>query len=181
MLQALEAELGRDRFRAQPVIEWMEQSPWMRPTDLAQDWEAWAELAFEAPVPTRNGMEVLVGSLDRLTCERGEYVVLDFKITRGEKSAEALIQEYQGQLELYAWAVCALEPEALGKVRARLIHVSPSGVREIEVPLRGIDLSESLERMGAIVSGASGAPHPSARCRYCDFLEHCSEGRASLV
>lgn len=180
MLEALEAELGSERFRAGPVVEWMEQSPWMRPTDLARGWEAWAELAFEAPVPTRNGMEVLVGSLDRLTCDRGEYVVLDFKITRGEKSAEALRREYQGQLELYAWAVAALEPAAKGRIRARLVHVSPSGVREIDVPLSGIDLSESLERMGAIVSGTSGVPHPSERCRYCDFLAHCPEGSLSL-
>jgi predicted RecB family nuclease len=158
----------------------MERSPWMRPSDVAKSFEAWAELAFEAPVETRDGKEVLVGALDRLVCERGQYVVLDFKITRGEKSEEALIREYQAQLELYAYALGALEPEAQCKVRAVLIHVSPFGVREIEVPLRGVDLCLSFEQMSKIVQGAPGVARPSERCRFCDFTEHCAEGRSSL-
>jgi ATP-dependent helicase/nuclease subunit A len=175
-LLELEKILGESVFRAAPVIRWMETSPWMKRGEKTR---AWKELAFETPVGEGG---TLIGALDRLVREAdGSYTILDFKITRGEKTEGELRETYGTQLNLYAWALEALVPSARGKIRAFLIHIAGGQVTEIEVPLVPNRLAEFRARAEEILRGKSGEPRPSALCEVCDHLDHCPEGKRALA
>ena len=176
----LEKILGATAFRAGPVIAWMESSPWMRLGDGAR---AWKELAFEVPIPGNSAPSVatLIGALDRLVREDdGTYTILDFKVTARKKTEAELLETYRTQLNLYAWALEALVPEARGKMRALLIHIAGGQVLEIEVPLEANRLAEYRAKAEIILRGKPGEPEPSSLCEVCDHLDRCPEGRRSL-
>jgi ATP-dependent helicase/nuclease subunit A len=187
-LRQLEREAGRERFQAEPVIEWARTSRWMRPSDPASGREVWAELAFEAPIPTGPGLApaVLVGALDRLVRDslssgsEAQYAIVDFKITEEPKSDEALIGAYGAQMELYARGLRQLEPDASAPA-AILVNISAGSVREVRVPLGRVDADAIAQRAAQIVAGREGAPSPGDLCRYCDFRSVCDAGRASVV
>lgn len=182
-LKAIEEEAGPQRFLAEPVVSWALSSPLMAPASEEQGRWVYPELAFEVPV----GREVLVGSLDRLVVERGRYFIVDFKVTEKIKSVEGLLEAYQTQLQLYAWALEKLEPEARGKTEALLVNISARTVQTVPVPL-GTDDPDSVfaarlaERSVRIVSGEAGRARVGPLCRVCEFRSQCPEGlRSSLT
>ncbi len=195
-LRELESILGASVFRADPVIEWMETSPWM-----VSGTKAWRELAFEVPIQSasssrepqdtsssrerlvgrpaapRAAPATLIGALDRLVrLDEGTYAILDFKVTGRKKSAEALLETYRNQLNLYAWALESLVPDARGKTRALLVHIAEGQVQEIEVPLEANRLDEFRRRAEILLRGKAGAPSPSSLCEVCEHRERCPEG-----
>lgn len=181
----LEEMLGRNYFQAAPVIEWMRKSPWMR-EGQPEMIRAWKELAFEVPV--MGGAQAfappttLIGALDRLVLNSdGQYVILDFKVTGRKKTAEELLESYSTQLNLYAWALEGLVPEARSGLRAFLIHIAGGQVLEIEVPILPNALEAFRKKSESILRGKPGEPQPSSLCEVCDHLARCPEGAAFLA
>lgn len=188
-LVELQELLGRSYFQAAPVIEWMRNSPWMREAD-SDATRSWKELAFEVPVGNAAGdatsiavpPTTLIGALDRLVLTpEGQYVILDFKVTGRKKTAAELLESYSMQLNLYAWALEALVPEARGGLRAFLIHIAGGQVLEIEVPILPNALEVFRKKSEAILRGKPGEPQPSSLCEVCDHRERCPEGAAFLA
>jgi RecB family exonuclease len=174
-LQKLEQEVGADRFCAEPVMSWALNSPWMRP-EIAGEREVWTELAFEIPIAG----EVLVGSIDRVVYQRSEndfrYTVIDFKVTQKLKTEEELKAAYLGQLQLYAWALTRLAPEAAGKVDCVLINISAHEVREVVVSLsaQAPFVAEDWATLASeMLNGKEGIPQPGSLCRVCEFKSQC--------
>jgi ATP-dependent exoDNAse (exonuclease V) beta subunit len=169
-LEALEHRVGAARFSAGPVIRWASESPLMAPE--APGREVWSELAFEIPV--RPG-DVLVGAIDRVVLEQDALTVIDFKVTAKPKSAEALLEAYRTQLELYAWAVRKLEPSlAHLPARAAIVNISSAGIRDIAVPLTdGFDPAVLAEASARAHAGESADPRPGPLCGSCDFRARC--------
>ena len=105
--------------------------------------------------------------------------MIDFKITEKPKSVEVLLEAYQTQLDLYAWAVSRLEPRAVGRTQALLVNISPKSIQAVEVPLmlpHG-QVEEWASDAAGIVAGSEGAPKPGPLCRMCEFRPKCPEGR----
>ncbi len=174
-LLELENLLGPASFRAAPVIDWMEKSPWMKGGAR----RAWRELAFEVPVGGLGGLAggTLIGALDRLVRDSdGNFTIIDFKVTGRKKAPAELLETYRNQLNLYAWALEALVPECVGRTRAFLIHIAEGQVEEIEVSLEANRLAEFRDRAESILHGRAGEPTPSSLCEVCDHRDRCPEG-----
>ena len=174
-LHALEKEVTPKRFRAQPLLEWIEKFPWMK-----DQYTAWSELPFEAPV----GGEVLVGAIDRVVFDpvHKQYGVIDFKVTSEKKAndPDQLMRRYRGQLALYTWALGQLEPQARGKTQAWMIVITPERVLEIQYPAHQIEglQPESLAKLAAeIVQGQTASPLPGLPCIDCAVKKSCPDAR----
>ncbi|MGZ3696975.1 MAG: PD-(D/E)XK nuclease family protein, partial [Bdellovibrionota bacterium] len=177
-LLAIEHEVGAERFQAEPVIRWAKSSEWMAPPRPAEGRDVWAELAFEIPV----GREVLVGSIDRLVKHDGRYSLIDFKVTEKSKSPAALLEAYQGQLELYFAALSVVDPEMTREnTSAVLVNISAKGIQLVPVPLREMSLADYAACAASIVSGREGRPQPSSLCGMCEFRRRCPEGQSFIA
>jgi ATP-dependent exoDNAse (exonuclease V) beta subunit len=188
-LHELEALLGSSIFDARSVIDWMNSSPHMREEGGAT---AWKELAFEVPVGSLDGrtdgvsFETLIGALDRLVLRQDDegrktYTILDFKVTARPKSPATLLETYRNQLNLYAWALGRLVPDARERTRAFLVHIAGGQITEIEVPLVPDQLDAFQARAKEIVRGKPGLAQPGPLCEVCDHSERCEEGRMYLL
>jgi ATP-dependent exoDNAse (exonuclease V) beta subunit len=164
-LEELERKAGSHRFRADRVRNWAANSPYMS----AQ--KAWTELPFEIPVEG----EILVGSMDRVVETRAGFTVVDFKVTRFEKSASALLDAYQAQMELYRWALGKLTKSA--SVGAVLVNFSDSDIQEVAVDQEAgtnrVDVVTLAKLASRIVRGEAGVPRPSSLCDVCQFANQC--------
>ncbi len=179
-LRKIEEELGKEVFNAQPVIEWAENSPWMAPAHLSEGRDVWTELAFEVPLQG----EILVGSIDRIVLEQKgndrRYSIIDFKVTDKKKSISQLMKAYHTQIELYAWALTALEPELQFKnISAMLVNITSNAVQTVPMGLGQFDLNSLFNRSLEVIDGRPGKPNPSAFCRFCEFRTHCPEAQIS--
>ncbi len=174
-LKKLEAEVGQDRFQAEPLISWALSSEWMIPARGER--EVWSELAFEIPI----GSEILVGSMDRVVLEPGRASIVDFKVTEKAKSVEALIEAYFTQLELYAYALKRLlseEEVRTTRFEALLVNISPKSIQAVPVSVGALPVENLALDAAEIVSGRSGDPRPGPLCRFCEFRSQCPEARA---
>jgi ATP-dependent exoDNAse (exonuclease V) beta subunit len=179
-LKELQNEVGDARFLAEPLMKWAHCTPFMAPAQTEAGRFVWTELPFEVPLDN----EVVVGSIDRLVEENvggsKRYSIIDFKMTEKLKSIGSLLDAYQTQMELYAWALTVLEPRAsLDSIRAVIVNISASSIQPVTVPLGRINLKKLSESALQIINGAPGKPDPGSLCRYCQFLNQCPEG-ASL-
>jgi len=175
-LRRIEGEAGESRFRADALIAWAGRSPEMKPADPGCGREVWRELSFEVPISG----EILVGSIDRLVRESvdgvSRFTLVDFKITTARKSPRSLLENYQTQLELYAAALGALEPQTkIQQMNALLVNISPGHVEAVPVPLGGLRVEELVREAAHIVSGNPGIARPGAMCRYCPVRGLCRE------
>jgi ATP-dependent exoDNAse (exonuclease V) beta subunit len=176
-LKELENEIGPNRFSADPIISWALSSSWMAPSQPSQQRTVWTELVFE--VPLKN--EILVGSMDRVILNeqsgRPRYTLIDFKVSERPKSTSALLQAYQTQMELYAWALTAMDPKAvLSDVETVLVNLSAVSVQVVPIFLGRLNLDQLVGKSLEIIDGAPGQPAPSLLCRYCEFRTRCPEG-----
>jgi ATP-dependent exoDNAse (exonuclease V) beta subunit len=162
-LKRIEDEMDQ-AFRAQPLIDWLNTSPWSvlrgatnngqgsefegpnsnsrlvqraNAGPQTESREAWNELQFEVRV---SDQETLVGAIDRLVRQGGEWVLIDYKISSFDRKNAAWISRYQTQLSLYAWAAARMDERILlawseGRFKTRIVAITPERVREIEVPL----------------------------------------------
>jgi ATP-dependent exoDNAse (exonuclease V) beta subunit len=169
LLQALETQVGRNRLNAEMIGQWMTRSPLMQTSG-----QIFSELAFE--IPMEDSREVVVGAIDRLVKTGNQACLIDFKVTAAEKSADAMVEAYQTQMEIYAWALTRLDPQIVSsEIRAFLVHITPNEVREIAVPLENIRVDLLAETASQIVNGAAGEPTPSRHCSVCDFRSVCPD------
>jgi ATP-dependent helicase/nuclease subunit A len=141
------------------------------------------EIAFEVPFDT--GDEALVGMMDRLEVNRDQGLIriIDYKWTASKKTPEQLRQHYQLQLELYSWAAIRLcGPDfPLRKLETKLVHLSESGVKVIEVPIDPASLNDRamnlLKRARTTLSNERQKQHELPNvgeyCRYCEFVRSC--------
>ena len=121
-LRDLEIEAGENRFQADRVIDWAKNSPYMNVNKGGFE-KAWAELAFEIPVAG----EVLVGSMDRVVMRSGDTLgIVDFKVTRHDKSSEDLLDAYKTQMHLYRWALAQVSGAM--EIDTVLVNFSDEGV-----------------------------------------------------
>lgn len=178
-LTELELEWGSQNFQAAKIRAWAQEN--LVNGSYAEDWN---ELAFEVPL---GGGETLVGSLDRLVREAdGRFRILDYKVVQRAKTVRQLQSRYRDQLWIYAWAIGRLDPEAIGEISAALLAVDPTGITEVEVSIPApTELQawiESRHRQARqIVAGAAGPADPAKdKCRHCEFLSVCAEGRAAV-
>ncbi len=175
----LEKEVGATQFTADPIVRWASQFSGMAPSDRKQGREVWTELSFEVPL----GQEIMVGSIDRLVrvVKSGGYTysILDFKVTQRSQSPSSLLKAYATQMELYGWALCALDPKIqLHEVEASLVHISTDRVQVVPIPLGKQDLGNLVKLSVEIINGASGEPLPSGFCRICEFQPQCPQAAA---
>jgi ATP-dependent exoDNAse (exonuclease V) beta subunit len=175
-LDALEKQVGSQRFQAKLVREWAQSSPFMN-THAGLIKRAWSELAFEIPV----GTEVLVGSIDRVVETDAGFSVVDFKVTKHEKTPEDLLTAYQTQMELYRFALQSLSKKQSQKntrIEAVLVGFSDAGVQQVTVPETQFDVENLAARASKIVRGEEGAPTPSPLCDVCHFRSECPDSIA---
>ena len=174
-LRELAQEVGNEsRLSAPPLIAWAESSPLMVESDLSLNREVFRELPFEAPVSG----EVLVGSIDRLVRVGNDFELIDFKVTQKAKAPAELLETYQTQMELYAWAVKkVLGTAKIDSFKARLVNLSSSGVTVVPVPLGNFSAELLAKNSSAIISGKAGLAQPSRHCGVCDFRAQCAEGQ----
>jgi len=167
LLQALENEVGIHRLNAKVIANWMQESPLMRTSG-----QVFSELPFE--IPMFESGEIIVGSIDRFVKNAGNAYLIDFKVTEKDKAPDQLIAAYHTQMELYAWALSCLDPSLQASdMSAYLVHIFPSGVREIRVPLQGLQVSLLAQESTNILNGGKAIPKPSKHCLVCDFKNIC--------
>lgn len=186
-LRAIEEKVGKNRFQAEPFLSFALQSPWMAPANSKLGRKVWTELQFEVPFLG----EVLVGAIDRLVYEQGQFKLIDFKVSSHAKSQRELFEAYQTQMSLYVEALGFLEPTSRGKTEAILIHLSPQGVSSHSVPTNKFSgqnqkfanaspLAELIHQSRQIIDDLKGVPRPSTLCRSCEFRPKCPEGSKFL-
>ena len=165
----IENEIGNKHFNAEAIVNWAQSSDWMKHSDLSQERKVWTELAFEYQVEG----EVVVGSIDRLVYDSGNYTLIDFKITQRAKSPKSLLEAYENQMMLYAHAIEKIEPQSIGKLKAYLIHFSPKGATEVEVPLDNVlsrdkKIKQIALNAQSVLAGKKVKELKETVCRYCD-------------
>lgn len=169
-LRALVQAEGRQSFDAEELVRWMESE------DQSDD-KVWREFAFEIPMETRFGLDVLVGAMDRVSCRGEKYILTDFKVA-AKKS-----DRYQFQLETYAWALGQLERGAREKTQARILWILPEKTEIQEIELGSYQelsdkiltqLTEVNESLEAWVRDGLTVPRIANHCVRCDFRSRCS-------
>jgi ATP-dependent exoDNAse (exonuclease V) beta subunit len=175
-LKSLEAEVGRVRFIAEPVISWAMSCSWMAPSQPTQNRKVWTELSFEVPIEG----EVIVGSIDRLVLDESEdqpvYYLIDFKVSEKPKSVTALTETYQNQIELYAWALTVLDPKIqFEQIRPVIVNISSGSVQVVPFSVGNLNIQRLLSHSIKIIDGEPGAPKPGYYCRFCEFKSQCPE------
>lgn len=185
-LSVLEAEVGAQRFRAQPVLDWARSSELGM---MREGVKIWSELAFEVPVAG----EVLVGAMDRVVYDeqKGLYTVVDFKVTSEKKVShrEALMERYTSQLALYAWALGQVEPQAEGKTQACLVAITPVSVTSFDVShsdISNLKVESVAQQTAAIVAALHTDPlgelsvpaRPGRVCEDCPVFKKSCHGVA---
>lgn len=143
-------------------------------------------LGVERSVSVKTGTLAVTGRIDRLDDRDGELVVVDYKTGRQEPTAEDTRTSLP--LALYAVAVAAVFRRPCSRVE---LHHLPSGTivghdHSQQSLARKVAQAESiasdLRRADADFRerGAASEQFPartSALCTWCDYREHCPEGR----
>jgi ATP-dependent helicase/DNAse subunit B len=126
-----------------------------------------------------NGKVMLNGFIDRVQIDKdGMIHVVDYKTTKDPKYLKDFFQ-----LMTYCYALC-LEDPSIKKFRASFIllrhsfdHITQEFTRE-EV----ISVAEKFLKYAVNIEDEKlWRPNPQFLCKYCDYLDHCREGRNFLV
>ena len=126
-----------------------------------------------------NNKVLLNGFIDRVQIDLdGILHVADYKTTKDPKYLQDFFQ-----LMTYSYALC-LEDENIKRIRASFIllrhsfdYLTQEFTRE-EV----ISVAEKFLRYAFNIEEEKlWRPNPQFLCKYCDFIEHCKEGRNYLV
>lgn len=178
-LSEIEARVGSKRFQAKGVLNWAEHSPQMNPK-LGKLIQAWPELAFEVPIQG----QVLVGSMDRVVELDSGLAVVDFKVTRSEKTPEELLEAYGTQMLIYRYALSRLSGKSPREIGAALINFSGTQACEVLIPAETeteldahltteAQVEGLVEAAARIVQGEAGVARLSSLCEVCRFVQSC--------
>lgn len=126
-----------------------------------------------------NNKVLLNGFIDRIQSDPDGIIhVADYKTTKDPKYLKDFFQ-----LMTYCYALC-MEDESIKRIRASFIllrhkfdYITQEYTRD-EV----IEVAEKfLKTAYAIEEEKLWRPNPQFLCKYCDYIEHCREGRDYLV
>jgi RecB family exonuclease len=121
---------------------------------------------------------IVTGRVDRLDMDGSDYVIVDYKTGRFGDDDITLNESLP--LSLYAIAVSAV----LGRDVHRIAIEHLSSGRRAEtrrLPERLVqDWTKITDLATHMKSGPTYPPMPAPRCRWCDYLVACPEGRAAV-
>jgi len=121
---------------------------------------------------------LVTGRVDRLDMDGNDYVIVDYKT--GRFGDDDIMLNESLPLSLYAIAVSAV----LGRDVHRIAIEHLSSGRRAEtrrLPERLVqDWTRITDLATGMRSGTSYPPKPAPRCRWCDYLVACPEGRAAV-
>jgi RecB family exonuclease len=169
-----------ERWRAKAAVETAAYVERLDPDDQP--------LGIERSVAMRTGTLVVNGRIDRLDDRDGELVVVDYKTSRAQPSADEARTSLA--LGLYAVAVAGMFRRACTRVE---LHHVPSGttaghVHTLESLARKVSEAESIatdlvRADAAFARGDTGDELFPARtgpiCGWCDFRKYCPQGQAA--
>lgn len=120
---------------------------------------------------------VLNGAIDRIQMDADNIIhVADYKTTKNKK----YLKNDFFQLLTYAYVIVSEDP-SIEKVRASYILLR----HDFEYVTQEFSKNEILavkdkylEYAEKIMAEKEFAPNPTALCNYCDYLEHCPEGKS---
>lgn len=119
---------------------------------------------------------VLNGMIDRIQIDADGIIhVADYKTTKNKK----YLKDDWFQLLTYAYVIITEDP-SITKVRASYIllrHDFEYITTEFNVPEIMQIKDKYLEYANQMNMEVEFKPNPTALCNYCDFLEHCPEGK----
>lgn len=122
---------------------------------------------------------LLNGFIDRVQIDPDGVVhVVDYKTTKDPKYLQDFFQ-----LMTYGYAIC-LDDDSISRIRASFIllrhnfdYLTQEFSRD-EV----ISVAEKFLRYASNIEEEKlWRPNPQFLCKYCDYLEHCSQGKSFLV
>lgn len=120
---------------------------------------------------------LVTGRVDRLDKDGDEYVIVDYKTGRFGEDDIALNESLP--LSLYAIAVSA----TMGRDVHRIAIEHLSSGRRAETRRRPDRLVQDWTRITELAANMKDGgypPIPGSRCRWCDYLVACPEGRAAI-
>lgn len=121
---------------------------------------------------------LITGRVDRLDMDGDEYVIVDYKT--GQFGSDDIALNESLPLSLYAIAVSAV----LGRDVHRIAIEHLSSGRRAETRRRPDRLEQDWPKITELASdmrsGGVYPAKPTARCRWCDYLVACPEGRAAI-
>lgn len=121
---------------------------------------------------------LVTGRVDRIDMDGDEYVIVDYKT--GRFGSDDITLNESLPLSLYAIAVSAV----LGRDVHRIAIEHLSSGRRAETRRLPERLVEDWTKITGLASnmrtGASYPPKPAPRCKWCDYLVACPEGRAAI-
>ncbi len=144
-------------------------------------------LGVERGVAMRVAGMALAGRVDRLDDRDGELVVVDYKTGRRPLTPDDA--RTSPQLALYAVAVASMFRRACTRVE---LHHLPTGTvlaaeHDQDSLRRQVDRASAVAQDIVLAEDTVAAggpvdelfpPAPSYRCGWCDYRQHCVEGRA---
>lgn len=142
---------------------------------------------IERTVSLIHGRVALSGRVDRIDQRGHELVIVDYKTGRHLLS----VDDVRSSLALAIYAAAASRTLRTPCRRVELHHLPTGEVHEWEHDDRTLerhlrradDLAAECARADAAhqsgdVGDAAFPPRPSSACSWCDFRQHCAEGRA---
>ncbi len=131
------------------------------------------EKRFELPI----GNVVLNGAIDRIQLDADNVVhVADYKTVKNKK----YLKDDFFQLLTYAYVIISEDP-SIKKVRASYIllrhdfeYITTEFTKKDIMKVK----DKYIEYAAQIRSETEFKPNPTALCNYCDFQEHCPEGKS---
>jgi ATP-dependent exoDNAse (exonuclease V) beta subunit len=135
-----------------------------------------SECAFEIPL-SRD--EALVGVIDRLDWDPERQVarIIDYKWTARATTPKDLVQRYEKQIQMYAFAAQKLLAPSQYQLELALIHFSPQSAQwiPIEEDSKIQEWIQSLWKKASDLANHVAPPKKRAdpECKMCPFLEKC--------
>lgn len=141
-------------------------------------------VGIERTVAMRTSRLAFSGRIDRLDRRGDELVVVDYKTGRHVLSTD----DARGSLALALYALAAARTLHAHCVKVELHHLPSGEVVSWEHSPESLD--RHLRRAHEIADEAAAAtgcddldaafpPQPGPMCSWCDFAQHCPEGRAA--
>ena len=174
-----QAEEWRERTRAMVVGYASTVDPELEPVGL------------ERTVSTRTDCLALSGRVDRIDDRDGELVIVDYKTGRSRLTDN----DARSSLALAIYAVAASRTLRKPCVRVELHHL-PTGevlawehseetlarqIRRADAIGVEAQAAEQQVKDGAPADDTLFPPNPGSMCAWCDFVQHCPEGRAAAT
>jgi putative RecB family exonuclease len=148
-------------------------------------------VGLERTVSTRTDCLALSGRVDRIDDRDGELVIVDYKTGRSRLTDN----DARSSLALAIYATAASRTLRKPCVRVELHHL-PTGevlawdhneetlarqIRRADAIGSEAQAAEQAVKDGAPADDALFPPRPGPMCAWCDFAQHCPEGRAQAA